>query len=336
MKHTLAIIGATGFAAERTIPALRESRSCEVVAIQGRDRERVRRVASDFGISDQYTDVEDLLDHRTYDAAYIATPPFLHARNIKAALLRDIPVICEKPLSVSLEEALQIEAIVSQKPAIPFMVAHHMRHQQAVQDIRAALTTGQIGKIATSWMQWGYELNPRDRSASWKLDHTRGGWGTFADNGVHLVDLAISFFGMPDRVSGHSASELAPGSPGDQVAVLIYGNATVVLASSWTMPAPGNHILIYGTRGKVEAFGGIGQTPIRAITIVTNEVPREKRFDARDHLALYRAEVEDFFAVHFRGEDRDRGTTIGEAVGAMKILSAIEESARQGRSIQLQ
>lgn len=336
MKHTLAIVGATGFAAERTIPALRESRSCEVVAIQGRDRERVRRVAADFGIPDQYIDVEDLLDHRTYDAVYIATPPFLHLSNIEAALLRDIPVICEKPLSVSLEEALQIEALVRQKPDVPFMLAHHMLHQEAVREIRAALASGQIGKVATSWMQWGYQLNPKDRSADWKLDPARGGGGTFADNGVHTVDLAIRFFGMPDRVSGHSANELAPGSPGDQVAVLTYGDATVVLSSSWITPAPGNHILIYGTQGRIEAFGGIGQAPIGAITIVADGVPREVRFDARDRLALYRAEVEDFFAVHFRGEDRERGTTIGEAVGAMRILGLIEQSARQGRSLRLQ
>src|SRR3989442_6872286 len=153
MKNTLAIIGATGFALDRVVPALRNSRRCEVAAIQGRNAERTRRAAQEFEIPHWYVDVEEMLGSKTYDAVYIATPPFLHLSDIETAMQHSLPIICEKPLCVSLSEALRIQALLRGKSAVAFMLAHHMRHQRALRELRNAITQGRIGEAATVWIQ---------------------------------------------------------------------------------------------------------------------------------------------------------------------------------------
>ncbi len=215
------------------------------------------------------------------------------------------------------------------------MLAHHMRHQQAVREIHDAIAQGRIGAMVTAWMQWGYRLDPRDKTATWKLDPTRSGGGTFHDNGVHLIDLVMYLFGMPDSVSAYPTSPRAVGSPRSATAVLTYGDAIVVLSSSWNTSAPGNHILVYGTHGNIEAFGGVGQGPIRTVGIVDRNGPKRLTYDVHDPLELYRAEFEDFFGAYISGENSERGTTIDDAVNAMKLLDCIQASARRGQPLQL-
>ena len=60
------------------------------------------------------------------DALTICMPPIMRAKLIRAAAERGIPVLCEKPLATTLEEANEIEQIIAEHP-IPLLVNFKMR-----------------------------------------------------------------------------------------------------------------------------------------------------------------------------------------------------------------
>ena len=62
MKKKMIVIGANGSAYKRTIPALKDSDVCEVIAIQSRNEEKLKSTCEEYNIDNYYTDVEKMLD----------------------------------------------------------------------------------------------------------------------------------------------------------------------------------------------------------------------------------------------------------------------------------
>jgi predicted dehydrogenase len=327
----LAIIGATGSALKRTIPALKTSTSVEVVAAQARNPKKLEELKAAFGIPHLYTSVEQLVSEASYDAIYVATPPFLHEENILAALASRKPVVCEKPLAHNLESAIRIERAVRDS-RIPFMLAHHLRHQHAITEIKEALASGLIGSPVQASFKWTFALNRQASSAQWKLDPIRGGTGPFYDAGVHLVDLALYLFGRPDSVFAHSFNLSFAQGFDCSGATLAYSSLVVNLFASQVSPPVGNHLLIYGTKGSIEAFDAIGE---KAITSVRYNVAGQETVRQYEATNLYGVEVENFAASLTDNTTPFAGTSLEEAVVGMRILSAIEESAVKHTSIEI-
>jgi predicted dehydrogenase len=331
VKYRLVILGATGTALKRTIPALQHSTVCEVVAIQSRNPDKLKNVAERFSIPRYYLDSDAMLDSEDYDAVFIGTPPFMHLENVQQCLSRGKPTICEKPLARMLAEAQQIAELASDHPDVPFMVAHQMRHQAAVVDIKAIIDAGDIGPVTHVWCQWGYDLNRSARNASWKTDPNLGGGGTFLDNGIHIVDIALALFGSPTRVFGQCITIRLQGIYDNESAMLCYEDKTVILSSSQTMPYAGNHLLIYGLDGKIEAFYAIGEESIKEVHLTGKKVSRTMIYPSENP---YRNEIENFFAYHLsRNTNVTCGTSVNEAMQAMKIVERLRESAKLGQSL---
>src|SRR4051794_9122437 len=86
----------------------------ELVGIAGTHREAAQAMARRFGVPD-LVEVEALLASANVDLVYIATPPFLHHAQARAALLAGKHVICEKPLALRDEEAEELVALAEGK-----------------------------------------------------------------------------------------------------------------------------------------------------------------------------------------------------------------------------
>ncbi len=71
MKKKMIIIGATGSAYKRTIPALRDSEICEVTAIQGRNEEKLKKTCGEYGIGRYYLDAGEIgADQRYFPGGF--------------------------------------------------------------------------------------------------------------------------------------------------------------------------------------------------------------------------------------------------------------------------
>ncbi len=324
-KVKLAIIGATGTALKRTLPALKESVVCEVAAIQGRDINKLKNIQNEYGIQEIYTDEKEMLKKANFDCVFIATPPFLHKANIAAAVSASKPVICEKPLAQNYKESKKIAAILENYTDKKFMVAHHLRHQKAIEDIKEIILSGVLGKILNASMQWGFEMNLNASNTVWKNDPAKGGEGAFNDNGVHILDLALYLFGLPRYVMGKIDKIRTPNTYDNETAYLFYDDFSLQLQASQSMKNAGNHLLIYGTQGSLEALGALTESSIEKITVKTGNASEELHYPPTN---LYAKEIEDFCTNLIDPGSGHRGTTLKEAINTLKIIEIMRKSAK--------
>ncbi len=97
------LIGCGDIVKKRVGPALRDLDNCNLLAVSRANPELVEECARDFGAKRWYHRWWELLDDGEIEAVYIATPPHLHEEQAIAAAERGKHIICEKPMSLSVE-----------------------------------------------------------------------------------------------------------------------------------------------------------------------------------------------------------------------------------------
>jgi len=136
------------------------------------------------------------------EAVAIVTPNHLHCAVAKAFLEAGIHVICDKPLSSSLEDAEQIEKIVEGSGLI-FAITYNYSGYPMVRHAREMVAAGKLGNIRViqveytqDWLATNIEAEGQ-KQAAWRTDPTRAGTGgSIADIGTHAFHLAEFISGL--------------------------------------------------------------------------------------------------------------------------------------------
>ena len=134
------------------------------------------------------------------DFISIVTPNHVHYAPAKLALENGFHVICDKPLSFSLDEALKLEKVV-EKTGMLFALTHNYTGYPMVKHARAMIQNGDIGKIRKVVVEYpqGWLATKREESkqASWRTDPKRSGIaGALGDIGTHAENLSEYMTGL--------------------------------------------------------------------------------------------------------------------------------------------
>lgn len=131
----------------------------------------------------------------------------------------------------------------------------------------------------------------------------------------------MGLFGEPERAIGVSRLDGFKESFGNETMLLLYGDKDIAVHSSHTLPSQGNHLLLYGTKGCIEIFGGMSEKCIRRMDVTTGDGKRTIEYPEEN---LYKNEVEDFIRHYLEGKtDACRGTTLPEAIAALRLIDEI-------------
>jgi predicted dehydrogenase len=330
----IGILAGTGTALKRTIPALLDSQLCRVTVVHGRDSDRLKKVAElDPEIQLVTSEAEFVRRSSEYDVVFIASPPFLHLRHLELAVGLGLPVICEKPLISRREELPQLLALLADDP-VPFTVAHHLRHQPAVTDIESLLREERLGRPVSADLQWCFLMNQAAPSAGWKLDPERGGSSAMYDCGIHAVDLAVKFFGVPERVAAFAHEVRSERTDDTVTALLDYAGMTVRVLASQSAAATGNDLRITFGDAVLRAENLLGEKPIDRVDIVGGTVSQVLHYQP---VNPYRLEVEDFCRWLDAGASGGPviGTDFAAALATTRILFGIEDALQRRESVTL-
>ena len=206
----------------------------ELVAMAGTHREAALAVARRFGLSENM-EVENLIQLDQVDLVYIATPPFLHYAQVRAALDAGKHVICEKPLALSLAQADELLQLARARDLL--CVANLMqRYNPLFEAVRQLINSNVIGECLHGW----FDNAAGDEGLSadhWFWDRAKSG-GIFIEHGVHFFDLFEGWLGKGQVVS--SQRSLRPGSGlEEQVQCVVrYGNGALInFYHGFTQPA---------------------------------------------------------------------------------------------------
>ena len=197
----IGIIGTGGIATSAHIPNYVKA-GMDVIAVMNRTRANGERVARQFGIPNVYETVEEMLSRENLDAVSICTPNALHKEQVLLALEAGCHVLCEKPPSISENEAIEmLEA--AKRAGKTLHYGFHYRHRADTVLLKRMIDAGELGDIYAATASalrrrgipgWGVFTNKE----------LQGG-GALLDIGVHMLDLALHLMGYPKprEVVGH-------------------------------------------------------------------------------------------------------------------------------------
>ena len=194
------------------------------------------------------------------EAVAIVTPNHMHAPVAKAFLQAGIHVICDKPLTATLEEAKAL-AELARKSGRVFAVTYNYTGYPMVRQARAMVADGTLGTIRVVQVEYPQDwLTERiettgHKQAEWRTDPKRtGAGGSIGDIGTHAFHLASFVSGLElDSVLADLTTFVPGRLVDDNANVLLQfkGGAKGMLWASQV--APGNEnalrLRVYGTKG---------------------------------------------------------------------------------------
>ncbi len=204
---------------------------------------------SGFSVSDSY---EDAIKNPDVDAVILCTPHKLHSAQIAAAAKAGKHVFCEKPLCLTLADA--ITSVVACKAAgVLLGIGHERRFEPAIMDLRKRIANGELGtilQIEGNFSQDKFFALPPD---NWRLSKELAPCGPLSATGIHLVDLAIAILGPAESVLARLNTLASNFANGDSLAIMLgfKGGQTALISAILATPFDGR-FTVYGSKGWVE------------------------------------------------------------------------------------
>jgi inositol 2-dehydrogenase len=140
--------------------------------------------ANEYGVARHYRNYQDLVNDREIDAVIIVTPTSTHKEIIIAAARAGKAIFCEKPLSISLDEAREIEQVIADT-GVFFQMGFMRRFDRGYRAAKEKIEQGVIGTPVL------FKASSRDpyRPSLEYMDPRHSG-GIIIDMGIHDIDLA--------------------------------------------------------------------------------------------------------------------------------------------------
>ncbi|CAK7221603.1 hypothetical protein SEUCBS140593_004622 [Sporothrix eucalyptigena] len=299
-----------------------------------------------FGVR-LYTDYDEMLaaetaslmDEKTaggLEAVVVATATTVHAEEAIKAIEHGLHVMCEKPLSTSLEISKTVVDAADAHPKQKVLCGFSRRFDASYLDAKARVDSGAIGRPAVFRSQTCDKLDP----SGFFVAYAEFSGGIFVDCNIHDIDLALWFFGqdaVPKSVYAIGITAVEPGLArfGDVdngVGVVEFWGDKIAYFFGSRMMASGQHDMteIIGTEGKIS----VNQNPVGHLVDVwessgiRREIPQD--YYGRFELAFV-AEANEFTEACL--DDKPLKSRLQGAVQALAISVALQESLRSGKKI---
>jgi scyllo-inositol 2-dehydrogenase (NADP+) len=203
-----------------------------------------------------YSNSAELLRQEKLDAAFIATPPRLHAEMVRACLDRDLHVFCEKPFCLDPEEGLRLAELAEGRGRVN-QVGYHHRFVAAFEEMKRIIDLGLVGRIHNIRAEVYGPVVLRTKGASWRSSQKEGG-GCLYDYASHAIDLMNYMVGRPRRIGYSTLNRVFSSDVEDEVySTFVYENgATGQLLANWSDESNrkmSTKISVWGTNGKIYA-----------------------------------------------------------------------------------
>ncbi len=314
-------------------PAMVASASADLVAVASRSPDLVAAFAARHGVARMYATAAELASDPDVDAVYIATEVDRHAADVLAVARAGKDVLVEKPIARTAAEG---QAMVDgcTRAGVRLGTCFYQRYNARHRRIRDLLADGAVGRVAA--IQVSFSGRSPARAGAWRQDPGRSGGGPLIDTGSHAVDLLRWLFGEVDAVTALVGTVVEPYAVEDTAFALLRMRSGVMasLATHWSTAdssdARTSSITIGGTDGTIVSWP-LHDKFSRGTLLLARTAGEEEIHvpEASTHVSM----LDDFAAARAVGHPFPISGEDG--VAAQRIVDAVYESARAGRTVRL-
>jgi len=318
---------------------IKNRQDIQIVGIAEADRELFARYAKDNSLDQNlwHADLDEMLQATHPQAVVVYTNTYDHRRVVEICAKRGVPVMMEKPLAVSTEDARAIEsaAHAGHIPVLVNYVTTWYRSNRAAYDVVRQNAIGDIRKVVVrSGHRGPKEIGVSQEFLSWLTDPKLNGGGALYDFGCYGADLTTWFMGdaRPSSVTAVTQElkpDVYPKVDDDATIIVTYPKAQAVLQPSWNWPFDRQDVEIYGQTGYVLT------NPHHDSVRVRTAGKQEEQQDAPVLPAPYNDSITYLRAVVLSGLKPEGPSSLETNVIAAEILDAARRSAATGKTIRL-
>jgi len=223
---------------------------------------KAAHIARAYGSFDEMARAESRRDDGI-EVVSIVTPNHMHHAPAKAFLNAGIHVICDKPLTTTIEDALDLAETVK-RTGLVFGLTHNYTGYPMVRQAREMVLAGELGPLRLIQVEYPQDwlATPLERTghkqAEWRTDPARSGpAGSLGDIGTHAYNLACFVTGLTCEQVAADVSTFIPGRRlDDNVQVMLRFSAGVKGALWASQVATGNEnnlrLRVYGEKASLE------------------------------------------------------------------------------------
>lgn len=310
----------------------------DIIGIAEPNRDLWKKYGIQFNLPDAvfYTDLKTMLKGKKPDAVLGYNAVGNHLDIVEVCAPLGIPVMVEKPLAATLDQAKRIEALADQYH-IKVLTNYETTWYPSYNDVYKSVNNDSIGSITKMVFHDGHQ-GPKEIGCSkeflaWLTDPVLNGAGALNDFGCYGADLATWFMHgqQPIAVTAiarHYKPEVYPKVEDDATILVEYPGATAQIEASWNWPFSIKDLEVFGEHGYYHAFNG---------TEVAGRM-RENKKSEKTIISLP-VPINDpliYLAANLKGEIKvDDQSSLRYNMIAMKILDAAKRSIKEGKRIVL-
>jgi len=308
------LIGCGDIAHKRVAPALRDSPTCDFLAVSRARAELAESFAQVFGAQRCYRHWQELLNDGEIDAVYIATPVNLHAAQTIAAAEAGKHVLCEKPMAMNVKECDQMIA-ACRANNVKLGVAYYRHFYPVIGRLKSVIASGEIGDLVFAQINAFECFNPpSNHPRAWLLKKEQAGGGPMFDFGCHRLEVLVNLFGPCCRLASLVSNVILDREVEDTAIALFQFElgACATLAVTHAALEPQDTLDLFGTQGSIH------------IAVLNKGEMRIKRGDherIESHPPapnVHQPLIEDFVAAVLADREPEVSGAIGRAIAKME------------------
>ena len=320
-----ALVGASTIGSDHMINALRSVERGQIDWLVSGSAQHGVAYAKTHAIANVTTDLDVMLADVGVQAIYISSTNENHCAQATACIAAGKHVICEKPLAMTLDDALgMVQA--ADAAGITFATNHHLRCSGSHRAVRDIIASGQIGQVLSVRVHHAVHLPPHLQG--WRINDAGAGGGVIPDITVHDADCVRFLLGEDPVSVVAQAGVSGMGTDVEDSVMSVWAmpsGAMVMAHESFTHRFAGSGLEVHGTLGSIFARGVMTQAPVGQIELVTNA--GREMISYSDH-NLYVEAVRRFAdAVAGRGQPAADGR---DGVKSLAVALAVREAAASG------
>jgi predicted dehydrogenase len=204
-----AIVGFGFISGKGHFPAYQQRTDVEIVAFADVCPARLDAARALAPKARFYSTWQELLEKEELDFVDISTPPNVHAEIALAAATRGLHVLCEKPLTTSVAQAVKLVETARQQRRVIFP-AHNYKHAPVVKFAQDVIRSGRIGAVRAVTLETfrtTHAKGVKEWNTDWRRDKKFSGGGIAMDHGSHSFYLTFAWLNaLPTHVTAKTLS----------------------------------------------------------------------------------------------------------------------------------